>query len=481
MFPFAAIPAAIAAARFANGRRGARRPAPPGDGWAGLVLILRIVLGVAAFGCALAALIDRALVDLVFACLFASTWCPLAFIRLLTNPFGWARFAWGLTWLTSPVRYMSEPWAGALYEAVRAGRREPESLDWVERHLTKPNPTAHVWTLLAYAELQAARGDRNSARATFETVARTWPRIGQAVALRSALRWLQADAAERGDWDRVIELGRTPGLAASEARAFGGAVARLLHRPIAPGRGWFLVSLGTGLPWRRYWPWLRRAWSPPPAPPPRPEPTGSALAVALAWRARATVRPDAATLIACARAWEGVAGDPDLLAAVGRRIGVLEVRATPEGVVGRLVDETLPVLVAGVRTLRAPVVDPPPLLARAVDVVWAERSAVVDRAMAQIARRSDAHEVGPAIEEWARFGALVDGWLAAERVADPERKASLFATHWSVLCTWAARLDNEGLQRRLAHEVFRFECARIPWALQDSRSQLLRKNLRITR
>jgi hypothetical protein len=377
-------------------------------------------------------------------------------------------------------RVMGEPRSGALIDAARAlpgsGRRRPQRTEWlrwqVRFHLEPPRS---AWDLVASAELKDATDDRAGARRLFEAVALL--EVGRRTARwrRHAHRWLLADAASSGDWPRVRRLASTaPPL--HEARLIAAAMAPV-RRPAGLVLRWAATPRHAAT-----WAWLRRGLRPRSAPlVPAGEPD---LQRAL----RLHARLDANTITwqdlgSAAEAWERV-DSPALRAEIGRRIAVLEARATPGDVVDAMLGAVEQDLVALVRAVAAPPGDDAPqprLLQSARDQVVQERFETLQDAAWELAGLARPSAPPPADICWSAWGAWRRAWNALQLVAPPDELASVLTAQWGTACNFGANAANRFGQRMLAREVFRFllrECRRLH---VPADMKLLEGNVKATR
>jgi len=164
---------------------------------------------------------------------------PWTTTRLVLIPFGLARTAYWLT-RTAEVTFDGDLPGGAALAGAWAllRQREPDEVTtgWLEDRLRpKANQTLGGAGILATGLLLAARGDRDGARVIIRTVVEIDARACPVAARRLAAAWLAADAASRGAWSEVAEIG--VGTSSGRQAWLLSAVAQsLLSEPLAPGR-----------------------------------------------------------------------------------------------------------------------------------------------------------------------------------------------------------------------------------------------------
>ena len=161
---------------------------------------------------------------------------PWPIARLALIPLGLHRAAYYLT-LTSDLAFRADHWGGAALAAAWAVAKRPaldeEAIAWVEAKLARTAPL-RGGGFFAAGLLLAARKDMAGARSLIEAALDLDPRACPPAVRRLASGFLAADAAERGDWDRVAELGLTLRNGGRQAY-FLAAVARALKlEPTAP-------------------------------------------------------------------------------------------------------------------------------------------------------------------------------------------------------------------------------------------------------
>ncbi len=458
------------------------------DGWSGPVLLVRGAMFLAAGVAALAGEIDLSRPGDVLTLYlpYAVFLFPGILVRAVTVPLGWTR----LTQVLSRVfaRTPFHPLGGALLDATRAlARKRPEAKGAAAERLRDAlGALRDTADLTVRAALAVAMGDVDGARRWFTLLdvfeGRGWWNR------RRARAWRVGDAAERGDWAAVRRLSEAPG-GSPRVWAVGSALARARGEPDAASAAvvWAWWGLGGGgLVLAR---WIRDTLARPPraARAHAPEPTGAPMPDALARLAWLQTIPPAelgmVDLVAVAEAWDRAR--PAVLAHAGRRVAGLEARATPEELVADVEAGVEEALLAALR--RADELDVsasgpadaapaalPPLVTRALDRAFEERFAVAEAAL----RAALVPRFGEDLQ-WESWYHLREAWLAAARVAHPERKADLWRSLWPGTCNFAVRADNQLHLRPFSHQVFRFLVEHAPGPDEHGVALLL-ENVRVT-
>jgi tetratricopeptide (TPR) repeat protein len=221
----------IVVARSRSQASGAR-PWVDGVHWALLVWILLGPMGISLLGMGFS---GQPLLFLPAAVILALTF-PWPIAQLALIPLGLHRAAYYLT-ITSDLTFRADRRGGAALAAAWAIARRPvideDSLAWVESKLALAAPL-RGGSFFAAGLLLAARGDMPSARSLIEAALDLDPRACPSAVRRLASGWLAADAAERGDWDRVGELGLTLRGGGRQAYFLSAVTRALRLEPTAP-------------------------------------------------------------------------------------------------------------------------------------------------------------------------------------------------------------------------------------------------------
>jgi hypothetical protein len=427
---------------------------------AGIVLVATLAL---ADGSLVAAFALAAALVLAF---------PWAIARRVAIPRGWWRVARALVRSSAWVWY-DDNRGGALVAAawasVRAGG-PAAALRFIDREC-EAHPAGGSALVLASGLAASARGDLDGARRLIASVVEFEGPVGPAMARRLAIEWCAAEAATRGDWERVAELGRDArGTAAS--RWLGLVAARLLGATPLPSddelrRRWRRVphrdalrslldrALATA-------PVARERPADPPGPRPRARlPDGEPHAVALRMHAE-LVAGDRAVRVehveALGRAWDRVLGDRDFA-------GRASARATELGAKGdalerlreRVDGELLAVVVARGLTIGD---DDGPTTGATFERV---RRRVHTRLLDELELTADAlasrvkgRRAQPIHEEWREWLALRGQYERAVAMTGLGLRRHAFATVHGPACSLAAWLWNDRKAKVHAHQMFRW-------------------------
>jgi hypothetical protein len=163
---------------------------------------------------------------------------PWLLARCVAIPLGLPRLAWVLG-RVAHFSWRGRVRSGAVVAACLAIRRPPSDrlLGWLERRLS-PDQMGGAGAL-ALGFLAAHRGDGEAARDLLRG-ARFYDRaVTPRLASRLLCSWGVAEAAQRGDWRRVLTLARRPGPRTRRVRRLGRVAAALSGLPDA---GRFSVS-----------------------------------------------------------------------------------------------------------------------------------------------------------------------------------------------------------------------------------------------
>ncbi|MEO0604308.1 MAG: hypothetical protein AAF211_22925, partial [Myxococcota bacterium] len=376
---------------------------------------------------------------------------PRAVCRVVLEPLGFVRTAWWLNRYFPPLAMLRHGRSAAAIEASRvlAGRCTDEDVGYLWL-LARVPPCRTGWAVVANAELHAAHGDTGRARQLY---------LGLLTSQRSAVherarRWLQADAARRGEWPLVYAYGR-PQRAGATSRALAVVSARHRGRPIehptrlawhillSPYRFVLLTRLRKALP---------AALATPLADPSATLEGAVALHAQVLRRAPETLGHD--DLERLGAAWDRVADDEGLLERLGRRSAIVGARVTPQSIRLELLADVERDLVGlfdqGVRIDGDR--ETSGVLERARDSAWQSRMAELERLLDSLG--GDEHSWSDGESYWVRWGEVHAAWQAVIAVSRHHDRQEAFEAGWGAACNWAADLYNEWPQQQLAHEIF---------------------------
>jgi hypothetical protein len=400
---------------------------------------------------------------------------PWPIARLVLIPLGLPRLAYFLTWTSDYTFHLDRQGGAALAGAwalVRQPKLDEAAAEWIAQKLAQGEVLRGAG-VFASGLLLAARGDLDGARALIESVHDLDPRASPPALGRFASSWLAADAAARGDWLRVGELGLRLGDSGREAWLLSAVAQTLRFEPMAPGR------LGLWLRWaiaphrsktlpivRRALAALDGAFVEPEADAPR-TPTAPAhegddfstalsLHASLLRRSRGAVKGD--EVRALSHAWDVVLSDRVtergiearalVLGASGPKPALDRLRgAIEEDIVAVVLAADLSLSELGAHSATAERVR------RGVrDRLLSEVEAMADA----IRRRADERRELPAIDEWREWNALHRAYARGVRLAGQDFRRLAFHKVHPDACSLAVWLFNDRKQRPLGNAIFRF-------------------------
>jgi hypothetical protein len=485
----AAAQAARIAAHYGN-----QRPGQPPPGRTSLWVVLSCTLALAGF-------VTISIVPLAFPLvllLIAVFTIPWPFARFVLIPLGLARMAYWLT-RTADVVFRIDRHGGASTAAAwalcRQSPPDDETVDWLTRKLAEQAPLGGAG-ILASGLLLAARGDVDGARTLIASVADVDERVCPPEARRLANAWLAADAAERGQWARVAELGQTLDQGGRLAWLLSAIAQSLLLEPMAPGK------LGLWLRWalaprrRATLPLVRRALSAldgtfiepegdAPLAPAADVPGDDAIGTALSLHTSVLTRPSGALrpddVRAAGQAWDHALLDKETRGLLLKRSMILGA-GTADGVLARMRTAVEDDLAAAVLASGMKLVDLGGL--GAGETASRVRARLRDRLLTEIEaasdalrRRTDDKRGLPGPDEWREFANLRALYERGVSSAGTELRRLAFVKVYPDANSFAVWLFNDHRQRPLGNAIFRWLLAEAT-ALDDSRAvALLTKNV----
>jgi hypothetical protein len=493
-----AVQAARIAARMASRRGGRASPAggPPGKPpigrigvWA--VFVWGLLLPVGAVWVAVVPL--AAPVVLVALAILALPW-PVT--RLVLIPLGLPRLSYWLA-RTSDATFRLDRRGGAAAAAAWALSMQrdldEESAQWLAEKLTAEAPLGGAG-VLAGGLLLAARGDLEGARTLLGAVLDIDDRVCPPAAKRIASSFLAADAAERGEWRRVAELGQTLAQGGRLGWLLSAIAQSLLLEPMAPGKLGLWLRWALGPHRRATLPLVLRALEAldgtfiepeeePPLAPASPAASGDAIRTALSLHASVLtrkareLRPE--DVRAAGQAWDSALFDRATERLLLERALVVGASGA-SGVLARMRvavedDLTSVVLASGM-----PLDD----LGDHGEVASRVRARLRDRLLAEveaasdaIKRRVDEKRSLPAADEWREWGNLRAVYQRGVLRGGDELRRLAFVKVYPEACSYAVWLFNEQKQRPLGNAIFRW-LLREATALDDTRAvALMSKNV----
>ncbi|MBF5041888.1 hypothetical protein FGE12_05755 [Aggregicoccus sp. 17bor-14] len=421
---------------------------------AGLVLVLNLVAHSAGDLAAGA----EAVWWLVAALMFA----PWTGVRHLVVPLGMPRLAY---WLAAPpdLRFLRDgtgrkALAAAWALLYRRSPPTPKQVAWLERKLGEVQELRPT-LLLARGLLAVAQGDEARARVLLEGLDTFDKRVCPPLVLRTASTWLAAQAAEAGDWERVLQLcaqgpRRCPNLwllSALASRALG------KRRAPSPASLWARWVLAGG--WWRTFGFVRQLARPLPWPEPTPAaPTGAPETVAFAlhvglWRAAG----GADALGTVGARWDAALADEGARTRFFQRAAELGVPGA-EGVMLRL-REAAGADLAALAEAQGTVLDiraPQGSLLHAA--AWQQRERLYEelrRSLTAMEHRAKEGELLEPHEEWRDFRRVRALYQQLAETHSTDRRAAFYETH-DRLCNYGVQLFNVESQRPFGNAIFRF-------------------------
>lgn len=408
----------------------------------------------------------------IFAIALAAFPWPIA--RSILIPRGLVKPAYWLTF-TSDVAFHRDRRGGAAIAAAWACAMQPEldeaDAEWLTARLAAEAPLGGAG-VVATALLLSARGDRDGARALLCTVAAIDDRACPAEAKRVANAWLASDAAERGAWTRVAELGATLDRGGRLAWLLSGIAQSLLLEPMAPGK--------FGL-WLRWAIAPRRAATramveraiesldggfiePEDEPPIAAAVDGGAdtwraalgLHAAVLARPAGAVRPE--DVRSLAHAWDEALDDRGTerrLLERGLVIGAGDVAAALGRVRASIEDDLGAVVFASGMSL-ADLGDKGATNVRVRARIRDRLLADVEDASDALRRRVDAERAIPVAEEWREWAGLTARYARGVERAGRDFRQLAFAKVYPDASSFAVWLFNERKERPLGNAIFRW-------------------------
>ncbi|MFV8756743.1 hypothetical protein ACNOYE_39875 [Nannocystaceae bacterium ST9] len=393
---------------------------------------------------------------------------PWPITRAVLIPLGAWRAAWNLTQLAGWVwrgdvaggQFVAGTWA-----LLR--RRVPEAgaIAWLSARRDELT-TLEGAGVLGSALLADALGDREQARRLMRSVADFDDDHCPPITRHLANEWRIADAAARGDWTEVEQLGRSPQRRSRAARLLGAIAARLIGYPPVPG-AFALIGLWLLAPSRvRHFGLLRRALITP-IEPEAIKPTTRTSTVAtiepdalLATHARTLVssRVGTAQILALASAWDRALAEPGLREQTVRRALALR-GGDPDQVLaklGRQVERDLAELARGARIPLATLEQAEGSLRRVARELRHELLDDLALACEALDRRVRARKPLPALDELREFLAVQELYERVHRLGGGELLRVAFSQAHDPLCNLAVWLWDERGETAIANAMFRW-------------------------
>jgi len=477
MIPVGAIVGGILAARAimnANqrGQMGAPPPREPQILWLFFVYIVLVpmaaVLAVMIPASPLTAIIC---IPALLAMLTVIAPWPLA--RALLVPLGLYRLAYYVTHV-SDVTWRADRKGGAALAAawaiLRKKTHDEAAAEWVMSKLEENTPL-RGGGLCAIALLSASRGDLDGARQIFRSLDKLDERIVPGTARRIAREWLATDAASRGEWHEVAELGQSLRQSGRSAWFLSAVAQSLLLEPMSPGK------LGLWLRWalaprrRKLLPLVRRALMAldgafieidgdqplMPETPTDADALGTALALHAAMLSRPLDRLKPEDVRALGAAWDAALEGRALEQKMLERatvIGATNAQATITRFREAIEEDLAELVLAGGVTIRD---------LGTGEVAERVRRRVRDRLLCDVEAASDAirrrvneKRALPVGDEWREWTALREAYERGVRLSGDDFRRLAFLKVHPDACSLAVWLFNERNERPIANGIFRF-------------------------
>ncbi|MEZ4297406.1 MAG: hypothetical protein R3B70_20760 [Polyangiaceae bacterium] len=449
-----------------RGRGGARR------GRFGLVRAVVLGLVLASLGGGLAVWGPRSMAASVPVAVVLGMFVVWPIARYVMAPLGLVRAAYyvGLGSWTTPEDRAGR---GLLAGAIALHRRrdfDPEAAGWLEEKI-QAQRSIRGGTIVAAAAAAAARGDREGARALFDSIHTLDPRALPLEARHTAMEWLAADAASRGKWEEVVDLAASGAEAGRAAWLLGQVGRRLLGSPAAPSRAALLWAWLLAPRRRHTFAIVERALSVPDggapvfdedddAPAPHAQ-DGDALAKALAEHVRllSMKKPAPADVAHTGRAFDAALDDDGLRDELAKRAEAIGATRW-ESVLHRFRDEIETSLFQLLKDHRIALddtaLDLGDVAAGAQRRLRDEVLGVIEALSSAVRSRADERRALPAIDEWREFSALRMAYERGVALCGPELRYLAFSKVHGDLCALAVWLFNERDERAIGHSMLRF-------------------------
>ncbi|MEZ4382573.1 MAG: hypothetical protein R3A79_14645 [Nannocystaceae bacterium] len=357
--------------------------------------------------------------------------------------------------------------------------------------------------------LLASRGDRDGARELLHGALQLEGRKALAPAQTIAREWLIADAAARGDWSRVVELGDEPWRSVSlRARLLIGVAGRFVgaHSPTDAGLRllWILqprrealrelveraLALPQALHPRRF---ERGADAPDAAArargdvdalPELPEaPLPRALVLHAHWSARdpLLLRLVPSRLGELCAAWDAAADSGAIARRTATRAAALEIAGKAEALrerfLGEVAGDLAELTIAAEVPLAEVVPEPGPLTERALAEVRGRVLLEVEELAEALDQRKEEGRALPAVDEWREWERLRRLYERAGRLCGMELRYVMFPQVHRIACAFAVWLWNDRKEYPISKPIFRWLLDEAEAVGDQSAIDLQRKNL----
>lgn len=354
---------------------------------------------------------------------------------------------------------------------TRKSEYDAEAASWLEDKI-QSQAAIRGSTIAAAAVTAAARGDKEGARVLFESVRTLDDKVASRACRHLAGEWLSAEAASRGAWEEVIEIGTDLLMTGRSAWFLAGVAKRLLVRGDAPSRTTLVLRWAVAPRRLHTFALLERALSvPDDASPPDddrestvPAPTapeGDTLASAFAAHVKLlrAHKPSPKEIAAVGRAFDEALTSSSLTQHIDER-GALLGAMRAGTILGRLQDDVEDALFHLLKHHRIPLDDTEIELG---DIASRAQRRLRDETLTVIEALSDAvrnrvtekRPLSP-IDEWREWTALRIAYERGVHLGGPELRYLAFTKVHSDVCALAVWLFNVRKEKPIANAMFRF-------------------------
>lgn len=426
---------------------------------------------------------------------------PLAVIVLLLFPWHLTRYVliplgrWRGAWHLAQVAGWA--WRGDVpggqlvagaWAVLRQRRPSPSAIAFLtaQRDVLEPLGATGV---LASALLADAVGDREQARRFMAMVANFDEPHRPPLARFLANEWRVADAAERGSWAEVEQLGRSPHRRSRGTMLLGALAARMIGYPPVPHDAW-LVALWLVAPARlRTLPLLRRALATPrlEATPSSRRPLAEAGPSTLRGSALLAAHTDALAaervsfdqLCVLARSWDAMLDDPKLRSQTAHRAIALRA-GDPDAALHRMARQVESDLSTLARTTEATLAE----LEGAGNSLRRVARELRHELLDELAIRSETVEARvharralPPLDELREFLAVRQQYERVCQIGGPELVRVAFSQVHDPLCNLAVWLWDERGELAIASAMFSWLGHEATIAGDEEAAELQRRNV----
>ncbi|MBK8251856.1 MAG: hypothetical protein IPK82_04210 [Polyangiaceae bacterium] len=394
---------------------------------------------------------------------------PLA--RHVFAPLGMVRTAYYVgyaSWASPEDRIGRALMAGAI-ALHRKSQFDAESASFLEERITSQKGL-RGGGIVAAAASAAARGDREGARALFLSIGQLDPRATTREAIHIAYEWLAADAAGRGAWQEVIDLGISSSHVGRSAWLLIQVAKRLLCKPDAPTRNALLLHWLFAPRRRHTFAIVERALSIEdnasmiedeeenlPTVSDSEGPLAKALALHVALLSMK--KPTAVDIVYTARSFDIAFEGDALLSLLQKRAEVIGA-SRPDDALRRFRDDVedslFHLLKAHSIALDDTKMDLGEFASAAQRRLRDETLAVIEALSDAVGNRAREKRALSAIDEWREFAALKMAYERGMRLGGPELRYLAFTKVHTDLSALAVWLFNERGERPIANAMLRF-------------------------